>query len=125
MLTKDPTEYTGLETYVSEMVEEEDMNFYPLDKALCMEDDAEEEEDPFHVEVESKLLEMEQNARMLKSVLAEIKTDANVNQAIQMDMYKKRFALVDSMRALMGKYGGKINEMQMKQQVTQSEALIA
>ena len=101
------------------------MNFYPLDKALCMEDDAEEEEDPFHVEVESKLLEMEQNARMLKSVLAEIKTDANVNQAIQMDMYKKRFALVDSMRALMGKYGGKINEMQMKQQVTQSEALIA
>merc|ERR1711865_1340859 len=57
---KDATEFTGLETYVNGLVEDENMDFYPIDQALCMDDGKEEvEEDPFHAEVEEKLVEME------------------------------------------------------------------
>jgi len=120
LLGKDPTEYTGLETYVSEMVEEEDMNFYPLEKALCMEDEEEEEADEFHLEVESKLLDLEMSTKMLKATLAEIKTESSINQAVAMEYAKKRFALVESMSEAMETDGAKINELQMSQQLARS-----
>ena len=100
------------------MVEEEDMNFYPLEKAMCMEDDEEEEADEFHLDVESKLLDLEMSTKMLKATLAEIKTESSINQAIGMENAKRRFALVESMSDAMEKDGAKITEMQMSQQLT-------
>merc|ERR1712166_1660467 len=120
LLGKDPTEYTGLETYVSEMVEEEDMNFYPLEKALCMEDEEEEEADEFHLEVESKLLDLEMSTKMLNATLAEIKTESSINLAVAMEYAKKRLALVESMSDAMETDGAKINELQMSQQLARS-----
>jgi hypothetical protein len=120
--TKDPTEYTGLETYVSEMVEEEDMNFYPLEKALCMEDDGEEEEDPFQTEVNQKLVDLENSTTMIKNTLAEIKAESNINQQITMSYAKDRIAKVNELCAQMEHDGAKIAEMQMKQQMAQAGA---
>lgn len=117
LLVKDPTEYTGLETYVSEMVEEEDMNFYPLEQALCMEDDGEEEEDPFHAEVDGKLQDLENNSMMLRSVLAEIKSESNINQANAQRIAEQRLSLVNTMCEEMEVNSVKLNDIKMKTQM--------
>lgn len=48
------------------MIEEEDMNFYPLEKAMCLDND-EEEADPFQEKVDEQLTEMETNLSSLRS----------------------------------------------------------
>jgi len=116
LLQKDPTEYTGLETYVSEMIEEEDMEFYPLEKALCMEEE-EEEEDPFRLEVDEKLRDLENSTSMMKKTLADIKTEATINQAVTMGLTRSRLLVVNRMCEKMDEdngYGGKLREMQMQ-----------
>merc|ERR1712205_299431 len=55
---KDCNDYTGIESYVAQMIEDEDMNFFPLEKAMCLEAE-EDEEDPFQVQVDAKLTEIE------------------------------------------------------------------
>merc|ERR1719502_287346 len=75
LLQKDPTEYTGLETYVSELIEEEDMNFYPLHKAMCLDDD-EDEADPFQEKVDERLTEMETNLSSLRKMMRDTKTES-------------------------------------------------
>ena len=35
-LSKDPTEFTGIESYVAEMYEKEDISWVPIMKALCL-----------------------------------------------------------------------------------------
>jgi len=43
---KDETEYNGIESYVALKLEEDDTSFYPIEKALCLGGD-DEEEDPW------------------------------------------------------------------------------
>ena len=120
---KDATEFTGLETYVNGLVEDENMDFYPIDQALCMDDGKEEvEEDPFHAEVEEKLVEMENSTSMIKGVLAEIKSEASTNQAQSMGFEKQRFALVKSMLERMDRDGEKLAKIQMRAQVDAARA---
>ena len=42
--TKDSTEYTGIETYVSSKIDSNDNSWFPMGKALCLRDHVDEEE---------------------------------------------------------------------------------
>ena len=33
---KSPTEYTGIESYVAEKIEKEDISWFPINSALCI-----------------------------------------------------------------------------------------
>ena len=92
---KDPTEYTGLETYVSEMIEEEDMNFYPLDKALCMEEE-EEEVDPFRLELDERQIQLQEDAQMMNKSLADLRDDNTTNHENTMVLVKQELDLLKS-----------------------------
>merc|ERR1711871_399504 len=90
---KDPTEYTGLETYVSEMIEEEDMNFYPLEKAMCL-DNEEEEADPFQESVDEQLAQLEGNITNLRKMMQEAKSESNMSQSTMSELNKQRQILL-------------------------------
>jgi hypothetical protein len=95
LLQKDPTDYTGLETYVAGMIEEEDMGFYPLHKAMCL-DNEEEEEDPFQVEVSQRFAGLSNDMAMLKKTVVEIKSEAITNQSNLVDLNKKALRMLDN-----------------------------
>jgi hypothetical protein len=95
LLQKDPTEYTGLETFVFKMIEEEDMNFYPLHKAMCLDND-DEEEDPFQVEVSQKFSGLSNDMAMLKKTVVEIKSESITNQSNLVDLNKQALRMLDS-----------------------------
>jgi len=104
LLQKDPTEYTGLETYVSEMIEEENMNFYPLHKAMCLDDD-EEEEDPFQVEVNQKFQAISNDMALLKRTVVEIKSESITNQSNLVDLNKQTHRMLDNIIEMQQKAG--------------------
>merc|ERR1712054_635102 len=70
--TKDETEYTGLESFVAEMIEAEDMAFYPSNKAMCLDAD-DEEEDPFQAATTAKFEKHLSEIATLRRQLADIK----------------------------------------------------
>merc|ERR1712178_152700 len=72
--TKDETEFSGLESYVAEMIEAEDMAFYPSNKAMCREAD-DEESDPFQLETTAKFDKYLTEMASLRNQLAEIQGD--------------------------------------------------
>jgi len=92
---KDQNDYTGLESYVSEMIEEEDMNFYPLDKALCMEEE-EEEVDPFRLELDERQIQLQEDAQMMNKSLAELRDDNTTNHENTMGLVKHELFLLKS-----------------------------
>jgi len=92
---KDQNDYTGLESYVSEMIEEEDMNFYPLDKALCMEEE-EEEVDPFRLELDERQIQLQEDAQMMNKSLADLRDDNTTNHENTMVLVKQELDLLKS-----------------------------
>jgi len=101
---KDPTDYTGLETYVAEMIEEEDMNFYPLEKAMCL-DQEEDEADPFQEKVDEQLTEMESNLSNLRKMMNDTKTESDSAQSTVSDLNKQRQQMLQDLEdALAAKY---------------------
>merc|ERR1711988_1344312 len=99
LLQKDPTEYTGLETFVAEMIEEEDMSFYPTNKAMCLDQD-EEEEDPFQEAVNSKFEGLSNDMAMLKKTVVEIKPEAISNQSNLVDLNKQALRMLEEIQVL-------------------------
>jgi len=71
ILSKDPTSYTGVESYVAGCVEQEDSSFFPIYKALCLE--TKEEEDPMTAEMDSKFKAMQTEVANLKKTVMDLK----------------------------------------------------
>lgn len=96
---KDETEYTGLETFVAEMIEEEDMGFYPTDKALCLDND-EEEADPFQEAVHTQFFQLSSDMVVLKKTVVEIKSDAISNQSNLVDLNKQALRMLEEIHEM-------------------------
>merc|ERR1712178_450364 len=99
LLQKDPTEYTGLETYVSEMIEEEDMGFYPTNKAMCL-DNNDDEEDPFQEAVNGKFEGLSNDMAMLKKTVVEIKSESISNQSNLVDLNKQALRMLEEIHSM-------------------------
>merc|ERR1712100_549277 len=85
--TKDETEYTGLETYVAGLCEEDNVGFYPIHKSMCLDAD-DEEEDPFQVDVVSKFENVQREVTFLKKTVMDLKGEASTQQATTVDFNK-------------------------------------
>jgi hypothetical protein len=92
--TKDETEYTGLETYVAQLIEEEDTGFYPINKSMCLDDD-DEEEDPFQVEVSEKFENLNREMSFLKKTVMDIKSEGGTMQAAAGEFNKNLIQQMD------------------------------
>jgi hypothetical protein len=99
LLGKDPTEFTGLETFVFEKIEEEDMSVYPTDKALCLDAD-EEEEDPFQDAVNCQFDMLSGDMTILKKTVVEIKSDAISNHKSVVDLNKQALKMLEEIHDL-------------------------
>lgn len=42
LLEKDVTEYTGIESYVADKIDKEEISWFPIFKALCLKQDVEQ-----------------------------------------------------------------------------------
>merc|ERR1711934_412746 len=82
--TKDETEYNGLESYVAALTEEENVGFYPVHKAMCLDAD-EEEEDPFQVDVVAKFENLNREVAFLKKTILDMKNDSTNQQTTTAD----------------------------------------
>merc|ERR1711918_107395 len=96
MGTKDSTEYTGLETYVAEMIEEEDMSFYPANKAMCLDDD-DEEEDPFQIDVASKFEKHMKELEFLRDNIRDMKSENTMIQATTAEFNKNAIQQLENL----------------------------
>ena len=94
--TKDPTEYTGLESYVASLLDEEDVSFYPVNKSMCLDAD-DEEEDPFQVKSMSKFDHLTKELGFLKSTVMDMKGESGTMQATNADFNKNLLSRLDSM----------------------------
>jgi len=94
--TKDETEYTGLESYVANMIEEEDMGFYPANKAMCLDDD-EEEEDPFQVETKQKFETHVSELALMRNQLTEMKNENTSMQATAAEFNKNALTQLENL----------------------------
>jgi len=94
--TKDPTEYTGLESFVASLIEEEDVGFYPVNKSMCLDAD-DEEEDPFQVETLEKI---DQHFKEMSNVRKQLTAMRSENTSIQyatVDFNKRVLARLDNL----------------------------
>merc|ERR1711881_797704 len=73
--TKDETEYTGLESYVAELIAEDNVAFYPIHKSMCLDAD-DEEEDPFQLDVVAKFENVSKELSFLKKTVMDMKGDS-------------------------------------------------
>lgn len=89
--TKDPTEYTGLESYVGGMIEEEDVGFYPVNKSLCLDAD-DEEEDPFQVETSASMDTLKGEISTARKQLMTLKSESSSQQFASVDFNKRVMA---------------------------------
>jgi len=68
---KDPTEYTGIESYISDKLKEGDVSWFPSHKAIVLEDKDNEEEN--HIEelayIDENMIETKKTARSLANTL--------------------------------------------------------
>jgi len=96
--TKDATELTGLESYVMNLVEAEDVGFYPVLKASCLDDD-EEEEDPFQVDVVEKFEHLNREVAFLKKTILDMKSDGTQQQTAAVDFNKSLMTQIEGLAA--------------------------
>jgi len=94
--TKDETEYNGLESYVAALTEEENVGFYPVHKAMCLDAD-EEEEDPFQVDVVGKFENLNRELSFLKKTVMDMKGEASTMQATTVDFNKNLMTTLDNL----------------------------
>lgn len=94
--TKDETEYTGLESYIAGLLEEEDVSFYPMHKAMCLAAD-DEEEDPFQVGVNEKFDKMSQEVAFLKKSVLDLKSEGANMQSMTLDGNKNFETMLNNM----------------------------
>merc|ERR1711988_664179 len=95
---KDSTEYSGLESYVAALAEEESVGFYPVHKAMCLDAD-EEEEDPFQVDVIAKFETVNREMSFLKKTVLDMKGEAATVQAATVDFNKNLMNQLESLGA--------------------------
>ncbi|CAD8111133.1 unnamed protein product [Paramecium sonneborni] len=69
---KDPTEYTGIESYVAGKLDSGDITWFPLNKALCLKKDFGNQEEK---NIVTSLETIKENAQELKNILVEIQTE--------------------------------------------------
>jgi len=93
--TKDETEYTGLESYVAALLEEEDVSFYPMYKAMCLGTD-DEEVDPFQLEVAEKFDVVNRDLGIVKKNIMDMKSEASDTQLKSADFSKKVTTALDN-----------------------------
>merc|ERR1711988_1752123 len=105
--TKDDTEYTGLESYVAALCEEEYVGFYPVNKSLCLDVD-EEEEDPFQVDVVAKFENLNRELSFLKKTVMDLKGEAATSQAASVDLNK---SLMNQLEMLGSQQGMVLKEL--------------
>merc|ERR1712100_679405 len=105
--TKDPTEYTGLESYVAGLVEEEDLAFYPINKSMCLDADG-EEEDPFQVATMSKFSHLTKEMAILRSNLQDMKGESGTMQAASIEFNKN---LMDQLGSMQETQAGILKEL--------------
>merc|ERR1712178_437427 len=96
--TKDETEYTGLESYVAALLEEESVAFYPVNKSMCLEAD-DEEEDPFQVDVIQKFDNVTREVIFLKKSVMDMKGEAATIQSTTIELNKTLMAKLDNLSA--------------------------
>jgi inositol 1,4,5-triphosphate receptor type 1 len=94
---KDETEYTGIETYVADKLEEDDTSWYPTEKAICLGAD-EEEEDPWKVEVNERFNKLTEEFAVLKRSCIDIREESTNNVTSSMDMGKETIGLIDKIK---------------------------
>jgi len=95
---KDSTEYSGLESYVAGLAEEESVGFYPVHKAMCLDAD-DEEEDPFQLDVVSKFENMNREISFLKKTVLDMKGEAATMQAATVDFNKNLMGQLENLGA--------------------------
>jgi len=94
--TKDASDYTGVESYVTALMEEEDVGFYPVNRSMCLDAD-EEEEDPFQVDVVAKFEHVAREFSFLKKTIMGMKGETSTMQATTVDFNKSVMAQVDKL----------------------------
>merc|ERR1712178_315435 len=98
---KDSTEYSGLESYVAALTEEENVGFYPVHKAMCLDAD-DEEEDPFQVDVVSKFENLNRELSFLKKTVMDMKSEAATVQTTTVDFNKNLMTQLENMSSQQG-----------------------
>jgi hypothetical protein len=95
--TKDDTEYTGIETYVSDKLEEDDTTFYPTEKAMCLVED-EEEVDEWKEDVKERFDKLTSEFALLKRTCLDIREEAGNNVSTSMEMGKETISVIDKIK---------------------------
>jgi inositol 1,4,5-triphosphate receptor type 1 len=95
--TKDASDYTGLESYVAGLLEEEDVSFYPVNKSMCLDAD-DEEEDPFQVASMSKFDHLTKELGFLKNTVMDMKSESGSTQATTAEFNNNLMAKLSSMQ---------------------------
>merc|ERR1712134_174673 len=93
--TKDPTEYTGLESYVGGMIEE-DVGFYPVNSSLCLDAD-EEEQDPFQVDTTASIGGHFRELAAARKQLMSMKSENSTLQFAATDFNKRVLTRFDNL----------------------------
>jgi len=112
--TKDETEFTGLESYVAELLEEEDVSFYPMYKALCLGTD-EEDEDPFQVEMKENFEKIFEMQSFMKKTVMDMKTEQQDNQLKAVDVNK---GFTTSLEQILAAQEQMMSELNTARQIT-------
>merc|ERR1711988_118968 len=107
--TKDETEYTGLESYVAELISEDNVAFYPIHKSMCLDAD-DEEEDPFQVDVVAKFENLGRELTFLKKTVMYLKSDSATMQANTVEFNK---GLMTQLQNLSDQQTTILNELNM------------
>jgi len=94
---KDETEYSGIETYVADKLEEDDTTFYPTEKAMCLDED-EEEVDEWKEDVKERFDKLTSEFALLKRTCLDIREEAGNNVSTSMEMGKETISVIDKIK---------------------------